>query len=301
MDKKMGNTLQGMEVGLEELIDLRKQVLCDPLAALSKKLKQPGQRFTRIRTRGIEFAGTREYQAGDDIRNMAWRLTARNLKPHIKVYHEERERPIWLALDLSPSLYFGTRSMFKSVRTINQAALLGWSYLLKRERVGALIAKEEKVQIFKPKTNEHHFLAILNSLVAASKLKRAFNDKHYFQALLSSLMQEVRVGHLLYLFSDFYTFNSVNQKLLLQLAQRAQVVLIFIYDPMEAQAPPPHQYFLTDGLQKIAFPMGHAENRLHYQQQFQLKQQALMDFSRKNNIDLQMLCTDPTREDKRVL
>ena len=87
-----------------------------------------------IRGRGIEFDATREYQAGDDIRSMAWRVTARSLKPHIKVYREEKERPVWLAVDLSPSLYFGTRRMFKSVQSIMQAALLGWSCLQKREK-----------------------------------------------------------------------------------------------------------------------------------------------------------------------
>lgn len=151
---------EGIEVTLKELVDLR----CKAIHPLHEKHKWPklsGQIQTSLRGRGIEFSATREYQAGDDMRHMAWRVTARSLKPHIKVYHEEKERPVWLAIDLSPSVYFGTRCMFKSVRMIKQAAFLGWSHLLKHERIGAIIARDPMVQIYKPRSSESDFLTIL--------------------------------------------------------------------------------------------------------------------------------------------
>lgn len=287
----------GIDVTLNELIDLRRHVQRSGLLAHTHQLKQSGQRLTRTRGRGIEFDTTREYQAGDDLRSMAWRVTARSLKPHIKVYHEEKERPVWLALDLSPSLYFGTRCMFKSVKIIKQAAQLGWTYLMKGERIGAIIAAGENPQVYQPKANEQHYLAILHALADYSHLQPPFKPQHYLRQLLVDLQQQIRSDNLIVVFSDFADFGEATQKILLHIAQRAQLVLIFIYDPLEAQAPAPNAYLLTDGQHKIAFNMDNEANRLAYQQQFQQKLQLLTDFCRKHQIKLQILRTDDAQEE----
>jgi uncharacterized protein (DUF58 family) len=289
-------TESGIEVTVKELIDLRSAVINHPLTGKNKWLKLSGQKLTRTRGRGLEFEANREYQAGDDIRSMAWRVTARSMKPHIKVYNEEKERPVWLAVDLSPSLYFGTRRMFKSVSSIKQAAALGWAHLSKRERIGAVIAADQKMQIYKPKSSEQDFLAILNSLAKSSSLLPAFGEANYLHNLLTALLQQARSGNLIFIMSDFFNFDEENQKLIAHLAERAQVVMTFVYDPFEAEAPPPHQYVLTNGQQRALFNMENGQSRAHYQQQFQLKQKNLTDFARKHNIPLQLLRTDQLEE-----
>jgi uncharacterized protein (DUF58 family) len=289
-------TESGIEVTVKELIDLRSSVVNQPLTGKNKWLKLSGQKLTRMRGRGLEFEANREYQPGDDIRSMAWRVTARSLKPHIKVYNEEKERPVWLAVDLSPSLYFGTRRMFKSVSSIRQAAALGWAHLSKRERIGAVIAADQKMQIYKPKSSEQDFLAILNSLAKSSSLLPAFGEANYLHNLLTALLQQARSGNLIFIMSDFFNFDEENQKLIAHLAERAQVVMTFVYDPFEAEAPPPHQYVLTNGQQRALFNMENGQSRAHYQQQFQLKQKNLTDFARKHNIPLQILRTDQLEE-----
>jgi uncharacterized protein (DUF58 family) len=283
--------VSGIEVTLNELVELRRN-LTQLIKGNNKWLKQTGQLQTRIRGRGLEFDATREYQAGDDLRNMAWRVTARSLKPHIKVYHEERERPVWLAVDLSPSLYFGTRRMFKSVCAIKKAAAIGWAHLQKRERIGAMIAAEQKPMIFKPQASERNFLAILNSLAQSSAAHPEYNEKNYLRNLLINLQQQARSGSLIFILSDFFDFDDECQKLILHIAQRAQVALIFVYDPFEAEPPPPYQYLLTNGREKVAFNMDNAQSRFHYQQQFQMKQDDLLAFTRKYNIALQVVRTD---------
>jgi uncharacterized protein (DUF58 family) len=290
-------TSNGIQVTLKELIDLRRNVI-PAKDDIHKRLNLSGDKLTKIRGRGIEFDATREYQAGDDIRNMAWRVTARSLKPHIKVYQEEKERPVWLAVDLSPSLYFGTRCMFKSVSSIKQAAFLGWSYLFERERIGAMIATAPTPLIYKPQSSERNFLSILSSLSECSKRHPEFNENNYLQNLLFTLQQQARSGNLIFILSDFYHFTIEMQKVILHISQRAQVVLVFIYDPFEAMPPPPHQYILTNGHQKVLFNMENGENRLHYQEQFQNKQNNLIKFSRKHNIALRILRTDQKLESK---
>lgn len=285
-------TIQGIEVSLSELIALRGQVIHHTVSDQHKLLKYAGQKQVRVRGRGIDFESTREYQAGDDIRNMAWRVTARSLKPHIKIYHEEKERPVWLALDLSPSLFFGTRTMFKSARLIKQAGILGWSHLHKREKIGAIIAKSPKTIVCKPQSSEQHYTNILNLFSHHSTRHSNYSDDNYLSTLLLSMQQQIRTGNLVYILSDFMKFNHDIQKMIVYFSQRAQINLIFVYDPFEAEAPPANQYMLIHGQQKILFNMTNAQNRLDYQKQFQDKQNELIQFARKHNISLQILCTE---------
>lgn len=284
----------GTCVTLQELVALRLKALHQP--HLNKKnSSQSGQELVNIRGRGIDFDTIREYQAGDDIRNMAWRVTARSLKPHIKVYREEKERPVWLALDLSPSLYFGTRCMFKSVKCITEAALTGWSSLQKHERVGAIINTEQKAQVFQPHADEKFYLTILNSLAKASHLRPTFNEQHYLRHLLLSLQQHARSGSLIYIYSDFMQFNAETEKLILSLTQRAQVVLNFIYDPFEANPPPPHQYFVTNGQEKMLLNMLDTNNRENYRQFFLNKIKQIRNFAYNYKIHFHMHCTGITQ------
>lgn len=292
LHKENEKVSSGIEVTLKELIDLRGHAIHHTIDNINKWLSLPGQQLARIRGRGIEFDATREYQAGDDIRSMAWRVTARSLKPHIKVYHEEKERPVWLAMDLSPNLYFGTRCMFKSVCSIKQATCLGWSYLHQHERIGAMIATEQKMLVYRPQSSEQHFLTILHTLSECSRKHPEFNENNYLHPLLLALQQQVRSGNLVFILSDFSRFDAEIQTLILHMTQRARVVLIFIYDPFEAEPPPPYQYVLTNGKQKVLFNMNNAQIRSLYQQQFQIKQNDLTNFSRKYNIPLKILRTD---------
>lgn len=298
MQTKNQTNTTGINVSINELIALRTAAVHD-FQKHKKISKHTGQRLSVIRGRGIEFHSTREYQSGDDIRNMAWRLTARSLKPYVKVYQEEKERPVWLALDLSPSLYFGTRCMFKSVRCIKQAAELGWGYLLKRERIGAVIAEHEKVHVYKPQAGERNFLSILEGFCNASVKLPEFTAKNNLTKLLIALQNEIRSGNLIFIFSDFFDLNAENKKLILHLSERAQVILNFIFDPFEAEPPPPHQYLISDGQARALFNMDNIKVRQQYQEQFQQKLADLTTFARKNNIVLQQMCTDQGFKGKR--
>lgn len=296
-NKKVNNSASGIDVTLEELIAVRKKVIYKPIQIK----KQPRDQFSiqsvaKVRGRGIEFDATREYQPGDDIRRMAWRVTARSLKPHVKIYHEERERPVWLAVDLSPSLYFGTRCVFKSVSIIKQAAFLGWSHLQKHERIGAFIATPDKTLVYNPKAREREYLSILKSLAECSTHQPAFTKNNCLHHLLLTIKQHTRAGNLIFILSDFLQFDADNKKLILHIAQHTQVNLMFVYDIFEATTPPPDLYVLTDGQEPVIFNASEAQNRVFYQRQFQDKLNDLIDFSRKHSIPLRVLRTDEEKE-----
>ena len=88
----------------------------------------------------MEYAESRAYLPGDEIRNMDWRVTARTGRAHTKLFQEDRERPVMLAVDYGPSMFFGTRIAFKSVVAAHAAALVAWAALRHGDHVGAVIA-----------------------------------------------------------------------------------------------------------------------------------------------------------------
>src|ERR1700690_844521 len=83
-------------------------------------------RRLQLRARGLEFEEVRPYAAGDDVRSIDWRVTARRGRVHTKLFREERERPVWLLVDLQPGMYFGSRVQMKSAMAVRAAALLAW-------------------------------------------------------------------------------------------------------------------------------------------------------------------------------
>ena len=99
-----------------------------------------GEHSSALRGRGLEFQEVRPYVAGDDPRNIDWRVTARRGRPHTKLFREEREQSVWLLVDLQPGLFFGTRQQLKSALAVRAAALLAWVAALGGDRVGSVIA-----------------------------------------------------------------------------------------------------------------------------------------------------------------
>jgi uncharacterized protein (DUF58 family) len=282
----------GVIVTVEELIALRRYATKPVTETQTKLLHLPGQRLTRSRGRGIEFDSCREYHAGDDIRNMAWRVSAKTGKPHIKVYQEDRERPVWLVVDLSPSLYFGTRTQFKSVCALKRAALIGWSTALTHERIGTLITTTDKIVSLKPHASETHFLHLLKTFASVSQNAPPFTEKNRLCDLLSACREHIQTGSLVHFFSDFDSWNSEIEAQLNYLRQRMQLHLFWVYDPLEASPPPPGSYRVTDGNLQANFDTTNATVRCEFATQFSLKKQLITQFAKKNNIRLTLLCTN---------
>lgn len=135
----------------QSLIQLRLCANQIPLDSGKIHAKQGGAYVSSFKGRGMEFDESRIYQAGDDIRNMDWLVTARTGTAHTKVFREERERPIILWLDLGISMMFATRNKFKSVIASEIAALIAWSAAKNNDRIGGLIFSAEQHVEIKPR------------------------------------------------------------------------------------------------------------------------------------------------------
>lgn len=206
-----------------------------------------GLHDSRFRGRGMDYQESRIYQAGDDIRNMDWRVTARTGDAHTKLFQEERERPIYLVVDTNNSLHFGTKMQFKSVLASKVAALLGWSSVQQGDRIGVLTYGINGVHIVKATAGKRGMMAMMSHLIKAydqQHEKRQGNEleQHDLDQALKQLRTIIRPGSLVILVSDFYALGPDAKKHLLQLRKHNDVLGIKISDPFENQLPLPALY-----------------------------------------------------------
>ena len=282
-----------MEQGV--LQDERVSVQLKPLVDLARKaalLNNRPQRIqsalnggyvSRFKGRGMEFDEVRLYQAGDDIRSIDWRVTARTNKTHSKIFREERERPIFISVDLRPAMNFATRGVFKSVQASKVAALVAWAAQLNGDRVGGQVFNQHGCQELKPAVGRRSVLHLFNALV---KPTLSITEALSLEQVLTRLMQHARPGSLLYIVSDFRGLNNQVERQLSKLAKHCELQLVHIYDPLENHLPKKGQYRFTNGEQEVLVDMSDNQQVLAYQQHFKKRQQHLTMLCKKWRISL---------------
>ena len=281
----------GIQVGLKELIALRGQAVRLDLAPRGRVLAtRTGGHLSRFRGRGMEFDESRVYQPGDDPRNMDWRVTARAGTPHVKLFREERERPVWLLVDQGPTMRFGTRVAYKSVIAARAASLLGWAAVDRADRVGGLVFDECRHLERRPAARAAGLLPLLERLTEPPT-----TDARGYGSVADAaghLLRLVRPGSLVAVISDFAGVRADAGRWLAELAAGAELLLLMIHDPLEALAPPPGRYPVTDGTRRGVLDLTGARNRADYEQHFAVRAQTLELLARRHRAHLLHLVTD---------
>ena len=252
-----------------------------------------GNHHSRFRGRGMDYAESRVYQAGDDIRSMDWRVTARAGKPHTKLYEEERERPIIMLLDFSPSLFFGSRKALKSVVSARAAALLGWAAARNGDRIGGLLFNGDHTELA-PRNGQRGALNLIRQLVKYSDPRRGLETpprKGHLNDALKRLRRTVRPGSLVFIISDFYDINEDTGTQLQRLRQHNDVVALQVVDPLELEAPPPGRYAVTDGRHTGFLDTGSVRTREQYNSYFKKHHERIENLMRQYQIPLLKLST----------
>lgn len=277
-------------ISSQSLIQLR--LLANQLPLDSGKIhaKQGGAYLSSFKGRGMEFDESRIYQAGDDIRNMDWRVTARTGMAHTKVFREERERPVLLWLDLNPSMMFATRNKFKSVIACEIATLIAWSTANNNDRVGGLIfSSDEHVEI-KPRRGK---TAVLDFIGRCSKHSAWSNnkaiqetEKNHMAAAVSRLHKVTHPGSLIFMISDFRAMDEKAFSHMANISRNNDIILICITDPIEAELPASGSYKLTDGRKELQIQTSSKKTRSAYHQQYMDHSQQLEQFCRQHRIHL---------------
>lgn len=225
----------GVTLCLEELLLYQQQAVKWLPPAKSLWAPLLGQHQSRQLGRGMDFAEVRQYQAGDDIRSIDWRVTARTGKPHTKLFCEEREKPVVLYVDFSPSMQFGSTLLFKSVQAAHMASLISWLAVAQQDRIGAVIDLGNQLIELKPTARRNGALRILSELVSrqTQAQQTATASNFSMQEGLLTLDRLCPKGSEIILLSDFVRYDDGMQPLLSRLSRHNQVRIVQIADPLE--------------------------------------------------------------------
>jgi uncharacterized protein (DUF58 family) len=257
---------------------------------------QSGGYLSRFRGQGMEFAEVRAYQPGDDVRSIDWRVTARRGAVHTKLFHEERERPVLLALDYRRPMFFATRGRFKAVLASELTALLAWQAQARGDRVGGFLFSDDGHCELRPAGGRRGVLRLLRQMVADPAWERTphrpFEPRQSLVRTLQGLRRVTRPGSLVLLVSDFNQWDESAERELALLSRHAQLALYFLFDPLEADLPRAGSYRLSDGEGDLTIATGQGEQRAAYRQRFLDHRHRLEAFCRRCRAQFLTIATD---------
>lgn len=190
-----------------------------------------GEYHSTFKGRGMTFSEVRQYQFGDDVRNIDWNVTARYNEPFVKVFEEERELTLMLMVDISGSEFFGTQEQFKNEIITEIAATLAFSAMQNNDKTGLILFSDEIELYIPPKKGKSHVLRIIRELI---EFKPKSNKTDIANALkfLSSVMKKKAI---VFVLSDFIA-DGYRDTLKIA-AKKHDVTGIRIYDKAEETIP----------------------------------------------------------------
>lgn len=262
-------------VSIESLIMQRAAGESIQITAPRVRVTTAGGHQSSFKGRGIEFDESRLYQPGDDLRTIDWRVTARTGEPHTKIFREERNRPIIAWIDLRREMMFATRGVFKAVVAAESAAIVAWSAIAHGDRLGGLVFSDSDHHELRPRLGRASALRLFQ-LICESWHPPTANTEHVSAASsLQRLTRVARGGSLVFLASDFRDLDADSERHLKRLAVHSDLLLMHVYDPLEAELPPPGRYRIHDGSRALPIETGNAQARERYARQFDERRERL--------------------------
>jgi len=210
-----------------------------------------GRKRSRLRGRGLDFDELRHYRPGDDIRTMDWRVTNRTGKPHVRVYTEERDRPVIAIVDQRLPMFFGSQHKMKSVVAAEVAAITAWRVLEVGDRIGAILFNDERCLEVKPTRSERKVMGWLGDLANMNNELSVTPGRSSNPAALAQALQllESSIGHdyLVVLISDFYGWDAQALKIIRSISQHNDIICSLIFDPLERDISRANNLVVSDG------------------------------------------------------
>ncbi|MEJ8475066.1 DUF58 domain-containing protein [Roseibium algae] len=276
--------LKGIVATLPDLVRVRPQRGLTGFAPSGRvATHQWGANRSVFRGRGMEFAESRIYQPGDDVKSIDWRVTARTGHAHTKLFQEERERPIVILTDMRAMMQFGTRNRFKANLAAEVAALMAWIGHDGGDRVGGLVMTREGLWDFRASRTRRSVLGFLETLAEETRPERSSGTEVTLAHALRRLRHRNRPGTLAFVISDFSDFDDEAETELRHLAVNAHVTNIQICDPFDA-ALPPRGGRITDGEHALAISALGGRKLERYAQQFEVRRARLELISRHHGM-----------------
>lgn len=191
-----------------------------------------GEYHSAFKGRGMAFSEVREYQYGDDVRDIDWNVTARLNKPYVKVFEEERELTVILMVDVSGSLDFGTSQQTKRQMATEIAATLAFSAIQNNDKIGVILFSDKIEKFIPPKKGRKHILCIIRELLGFQPQ----STRTDIGAALEFMTNAIKKRCTVFLLSDFFDLKEYSQQLLIA-NRRHDVCALQVYDQRMLELP----------------------------------------------------------------
>ncbi len=246
-----------------------------------------GQYHSAFKGRGMAFSEVREYQYGDDIRNIDWNVTARFSHPYVKIFDEERELTVALLIDVSGSNEFGTRVRLKEDLMTEIAAVLAFSAIQNNDKVGVIFFSDKVEKFIPPKKGLSHILRIIRELIDFKPESQKTDISGALRFLTNALKKRCTA----FLISDF--IDQGFEDALRIAGRKHDLVALQIYDQRDYQIPDMGlvKVFSKEENRSILVDTSSRTVREHYAQQARLRQQVLEQSFRKSGVDFARIAT----------
>ena len=248
-----------------------------------------GQYHSAFKGRGMSFSEVREYQYGDDVRDIDWNVTARFNKPYIKVFEEERELTVMLLVDMSASRNFGAVGAMKRDMMIEIAATLAFSAIQNNDKIGVLFFTDKIEKFIPPKKGKKHILYIIRELIGFEPEGTGTDLKLALEYATNVIKRRCTA----FLISDLIAPPTYNDAMLIA-NRRHDVVALQVYDKRETELPDVGLMKMRDverGTEEW-IDTSSARVRKAYAEWWQKRQLSALDICRRNGVDVTSVATD---------
>lgn len=257
-----------------------------------------GRHASRLRGRGLNFEELRHYFEGDDTRTIDWLATARLGSPHVRVYSEERDRPVILLVDQRSTMFFGSRRAMKSVAAAEAAALAAWRVTSLGDRVGAVVFGDDGLVTVKPQARDAGAVRVLSQIAGQNAaLQHASSSERGPGRLNEALAAAARmVTHdgLVCVISDMHGADGETRRLVTRLCAHNDVLAVFVQDPLEEQLPDVGRATFSSAEAQIEVDPSDASLRRRFRDERMQWRQNLAELSRSRAIPV--LAISPDRD-----
>ncbi len=248
-----------------------------------------GQYHSAFKGRGMAFAEVREYQYGDDVRDIDWNVTARFHRPFVKVFEEERELTVMLLVDVSGSLDFGTRRQMKRDLVAEIAATLAFSAIQNNDKIGVIFFSDHVEKYIPPKKGRKHILYIIREMLDFHPVSQRTDISEALKYFTRMMKRHCTA----FLISDFYDQKDFLHTL--QIAnQKHDVVGIQVYDPLARRLPDVGLVKVSDAETGHEMYLDTSSKKLRkaHEQNWSRRQAMLRQLFAKSKVDWTSVATD---------
>ena len=253
-----------------------------------------GEYHSAFKGRGMAFSEVREYQYGDDVRNMDWNVTARLRSPYVKVFEEERELTVVLLVDVSRSRLFGTAGNSRKDVLAEIAAILSFSAILNNDKVGALFFSDKVEKFIPPKKGRSHLLHIIREIIEFEPTTDGTDISEALRYLTNAIKKKCTA----FLLSDMIDVNNDGtpryEEALKVAVNRHDLSVIEVYDPRERNIPDVGLVHIKDAETGKAAWVNTSDRKMRraYADWFKNVEQTLSRLFMKYNVDKVSIAVD---------